>query len=249
MNTRKLRKILLTLCSALLLVSLSVGMTIAYLSDTTDVVKNTFTTGKVTIKLDEAAVKQDDNGNYVVDTEADPKRVTKNDYTMYPGGTYVKDPTITIEANSEDCYVAAKVILTTGTDLTELIPVAADNEDFIGFGELVKGGVIADTANGTVTMGNELVIETEAVKLVQKKATASGDMFTREFLVFYKTPVAKSNAAQTKVLFESIELPKDWNNDEVAKLNNMNIEITAYAVQEAGMAGCEDAMTKAGYIQ
>ena len=45
------RRIALIACSALALVALSVGVTIAYLSDN-DTVKNTFTVGSVGIVLD-----------------------------------------------------------------------------------------------------------------------------------------------------------------------------------------------------
>ena len=54
----KLRRILLTVCSAALLVCVTVGATVAYLTST-ETVTNTFTVGKVDITLDEAAIKQD----------------------------------------------------------------------------------------------------------------------------------------------------------------------------------------------
>ena len=49
---------------AVLLVSLSVGATLAYLTSTTQTVKNTFTVGKVNITLDE--VKVNENYSYFV---------------------------------------------------------------------------------------------------------------------------------------------------------------------------------------
>ena len=54
---KKLRRILLTVCSAALLVCVTVGATVAYLTST-ETVTNTFTVGKVDITLDEAAIKQ-----------------------------------------------------------------------------------------------------------------------------------------------------------------------------------------------
>ena len=52
MKNSKLRRILLTLACAVLLVSLSVGATLAYLTSVTAEVQNTFTVGKVQITLD-----------------------------------------------------------------------------------------------------------------------------------------------------------------------------------------------------
>lgn len=80
----------------------AVGGTIAYLTDKTDEVKNTFTVGKVDIDLDEAKVTQ--MGEKDGDT-----RVKANTYKLIPGHTYVKDPTITVADDSEDCYLFVKI--------------------------------------------------------------------------------------------------------------------------------------------
>ena len=64
MKNSKLRRVLLLLACAVMLVSLSVGATLAYLTGKDEVV-NTFTVGNVQIKLDEAKVNTD--GTYVTD--------------------------------------------------------------------------------------------------------------------------------------------------------------------------------------
>ena len=112
MNTRKLRKILLTLCSALLLVSLSVGMTIAYLTDIA-AVTNTFTVGNVQITLDELDVDNDDNADDNVtygEGDAATVRDTANEYHLLPGKTYTKDPIVHVDNESEECYLFVKVV-------------------------------------------------------------------------------------------------------------------------------------------
>ncbi|MBR5547710.1 MAG: SipW-dependent-type signal peptide-containing protein [Clostridia bacterium] len=116
MNTRKLRKAILTLCSALLLVSLSVGLTVAYLTDETELVKNTFTVGKVAITLDETDV--DEYGVKDGDT-----RVITNDYKLMPGHTYTKDPTVHVAADSEESYVRMLVTINLVDKLTEAFGV------------------------------------------------------------------------------------------------------------------------------
>lgn len=98
MKNSKLRKVLLLACSAVLLVCLSVGATLAYLTDT-KTVTNTFTVGKVEIKLDEAPV---DLAGNVIENE---QRRASNSYKLMPGHTYTKDPTVTVIANSEESYV------------------------------------------------------------------------------------------------------------------------------------------------
>lgn len=100
----KLKKILTLACCAALLVCISVGATLAYLTSTTETVKNTFTVGGVAITLDEAKV--DVYG--VVDEEA-TNRVTANTYKLVPGHTYTKDPTIHIADGSEKAWIFVKV--------------------------------------------------------------------------------------------------------------------------------------------
>lgn len=99
-NTKK--ALLMTLC-AVMLVAASVMGTMAYLTSTTEVVKNTFTVGNVVITLDEAKVNTDGS---VVEGAA---RVTENEYHLLPGHTYTKDPIVHVDAKSEECYLFVKV--------------------------------------------------------------------------------------------------------------------------------------------
>jgi len=96
------RKVLLMACSALLLVCLTVGATVAYLTSTTGVVTNTFTVGQVEIDLDETDVTV----YGVKDTDA---RVKANEYKLIPGHTYTKDPTVHVKPASESAYLFVTV--------------------------------------------------------------------------------------------------------------------------------------------
>ena len=91
---KKTRKILLMAACAVLLVCISVGATVAYLTST-DSVTNTFTVGKVAITLDEAQVTE-----YGVAVEG-ADRVKTNTYKLIPGHEYKKDPTVHFAAGSE----------------------------------------------------------------------------------------------------------------------------------------------------
>lgn len=102
MKNSKLRRVLMLAVCAVMLVCLSVGATLAYLTST-DEVKNTFTVGKVAITLDEAKVNTD--GTAVTPAE----RVKANTYKLMPGHNYTKDPTIHVDAGSEDCWLFVKV--------------------------------------------------------------------------------------------------------------------------------------------
>lgn len=104
MKNSKLRRVLMLLACAVLLVSLSVGATLAYLTSTTEVVENSFTVGKVKIILDEACVDSR-TGEMITPDE----RTTQNTYHLMPGHNYWKDPTVHVDVDSEDCYVFVKV--------------------------------------------------------------------------------------------------------------------------------------------
>lgn len=97
----KNKALLLALC-AVSLVTASVLGTMAYLTDN-KMVTNTFTVGSVAITMDEAKV--DTDGKPVPNAN----RVTDNSYKLLPGHEYTKDPTIHVDANSEDCYLFVKV--------------------------------------------------------------------------------------------------------------------------------------------
>jgi len=99
------KKKLLLLVSVLLLVVGSVVGTLAYFTDS-DAATNTFAIGKVAISMTESNVDQDIPDGA---TEA-PDRDMANDYHLIPGSTYTKDPTIYVDANSEDCYLFVKVV-------------------------------------------------------------------------------------------------------------------------------------------
>lgn len=95
----KNKALLLALC-AVSLVTASVFGTMAYLTDD-DKVTNTFTVGSVAITMDEKDVdhsSQNANG-----------RDQANKYKLLPGHEYTKDPTIHVDANSEDCFLFVKV--------------------------------------------------------------------------------------------------------------------------------------------
>ena len=112
---KKMYKAMLLVLCAVLLVAGSVMGTLAYLKAQTGTVTNAMTVGKVEITLDEAKVNvygeklaKDDSvwetGKELADRVADG-----NKYKLIPGHTYVKDPKITVAANSEASYLFVRI--------------------------------------------------------------------------------------------------------------------------------------------
>ena len=97
------KKIVMGGVAALALVTASVMGTMAYFTSKTETVNNTFTVGDVNITLDET--KTDALG---VKVEPETK-VSSNNYNLLPGKDYTKDPTVHVQANSEDCYLFVTV--------------------------------------------------------------------------------------------------------------------------------------------
>ena len=143
----KKSKILITVLCAVLLVTISVLGTLAYLTSQ-DKVVNTFTVGKVNIELDEAKVKTDG-------TIDGTERVKQNTYHLLPGKTYTKDPTLTVKAKSEDSYVRMLLTLNCADEFDAIY--APDKADlttiFNGYDATnwVYETVTRDTAKNTIT--------------------------------------------------------------------------------------------------
>ena len=98
---------------AVFLITATIFTTIAYLTSKQEV-KNTFTVGNVVIGLDEALVKTDGT------PDGDLRTEIGNQYHLLPGMSYTKDPTVTVKANSEDCYVRMVVTVTHYDELEAL---------------------------------------------------------------------------------------------------------------------------------
>lgn len=116
---KKIVALALVFCLSL---AIGVGGTLAYLTSTTETVTNTFTVGSVSAILDEAKVNEygemlkkvtdsDGKEEYAVTEDVDEaERVEDgNTYKLIPGHTYVKDPTVRIDKDSENAWLFVKV--------------------------------------------------------------------------------------------------------------------------------------------
>ena len=87
---RRNRRIALTLCVMFVVLAASIGGTVAWLTDKTGTITNTFTYGDINIEL----------------TETKP---ADNKATIVPGVDLEKDPKVTVKAGSEACWLFVQV--------------------------------------------------------------------------------------------------------------------------------------------
>lgn len=229
---KKFRKALaLTLCAAAL-VGASVMGTMAYLTDN-DTVTNTFTVGNVDITLDEANVDgKDADGKDNSSVERD----TANSYKLLPGGKYEKDPTVTVEAGSEKAYVRMMVTVSDINKLKEAFPKQDSNGDEIIANAKYYAGDVFLLQQLVGGWDNNVWTSTNEVTVDQKDS----NKVTYEFR--YKEAVDKSTSdTKLEPLFTTIEIPGTLNNTEISKLNEVEITVTAHAIQAAGFADADEA--------
>ena len=229
----KSKALLLTLC-AVLLVAASVLGTMAYLTSS-DTVTNTFTVGKVEIKLDETDV-----------TNPTGPRVKANSYKLMPGTTYTKDPTVTVKAGSEESYVRMKG---TFNNAKEIIALCTDPEyadevtgvenafplirmvNFVKANAAKWDGIIPDN------MG-----ETEDMLAMPKYFAYDKTADTLTYYFYYKATVSGTNGdVVLPVLFDSIKVPEHVTGEQLKALNNFQITVIAEAIQAGSFADAADA--------
>ena len=234
----KSKALLLTLC-AVLLVAASVLGTMAYLTSSAEV-KNTFTIGKVEIKLDEAKVTAD---GIPVEGAA---RVTANSYKLMPGNTYTKDPTVTVKAGSEDAYVRMKVTFNNATKIIALCtdPEYADEvtgvENALPLIRMVKF-VEANAAKWDGIIPDNMV-ETEDMLAMPKYFAYDKTADTLTYYFYYNETVGAPNGdVVLPVLFDTIKVPEWVTGEQLAELNNFKITVVAEAIQAGSFAGADDA--------
>ena len=98
---KTMKKTILTIVCTILVCTCVMGTTLAYLVDKTDPIKNTFTVGDINIELKE--------------TKGEGTDYAKS-FKMIPGSTIAKDPTITVKAGSEKCYLFVEIIESSNFD-------------------------------------------------------------------------------------------------------------------------------------
>ena len=236
----KSKALLLTLC-AVLLVAASVLGTMAYLTST-DTVTNTFTVGKVEIKLDEAKVTAD---GIPVEGAA---RVTENSYKLMPGNTYTKDPTVTVKAGSEESYVRMKVTFNNAAALMEMLPNAEDFDDD------ADALAIARKLAPMLYLTNFTAVESvwlPDINMMYGENTVLADpnyfvydaqADTVTYIFYYPATVtATDKDVVLPAVFTEISLPEHVTGEQLKALKDFRITVIAEAIQAGSFADADDA--------
>ncbi len=203
MKTRT--KAALLASGAVLLVAGSVLGTLAYLTDSESAV-NTFTVGNVSIDLAETDV----------DGDGDP---LKNEYRLVPGEEYVKDPTVTVNAGSENSYV--RMVMT-----------------------VYNWSVAEDALVFTTPPSDTLLGGYDSAVWVPSGVVLNDDEDTAAFeFRYYTTADGSAGDNELPALFETLIVPGTVTGDELQALydGGFKMVVEGHAIQAAGFQSADDA--------
>lgn len=232
------KKTIALLLVMMMVFGITVGGTIAYLTDSKQVT-NTFTVGNVQIKLDEAKtdvagiVQMDDNRKEIRTEEG-------NRYKLIPNAQYTKDPTVTVLEGSEEAYVRVLVTISYSSQWDEIFKTinekrAENNEAMLTAKDVLVG---YDETNWTY------------------KSNVENDDNTRTYEFWYNNPVAGTTGGnKLPALFTGIKVPGEVTNEQLETLvtygedeagatvikDQFEIDVVAHAIQTAGFADATDA--------
>lgn len=200
-------KLLALLVVMALLIGGAVGGTLAWLIDKTDTVVNTFTAGDINITL----------------TEPNYKPTVDGKAKALPGDKLAKDPTVTVEAGSEDCYVRMFMMV--------MWDDAADNW-FDG-----------QQSAGWYNFNSDWY--KDGINLIDETANATKGHVI-EFRYKDKVSYNASDDQQLPALFTQITVPTDITGEKYKSLEGATITVIAQAVQSLGSENAAEAFEKAG---
>lgn len=168
-------KMFVTMLAVVLLVGCIIGGTVAWLTDKTDSITNTFTYGDINITLQET---------------------TGESYKIVPGVDIRKDPKVTVKANSEDCWLFVKVAAS-GTFVEGKVTyaVAEGWTALTGNGGVYYRAVSSGTADQSfsVLAGDQIIVSKDLTKDEIKSITANP---TLTFTAYAVQQSGSANAAE-----------------------------------------------------
>ncbi len=166
----KKKSLALLLAIALVVVGAVAG-TVAWLTDKTPSVTNTFTTSDINIELKE----------------------TKNNFQMIPGWNIEKDPKVTVKAGSEACYLFVKLEKSTNFDTFMTYEMADGWEALPEAPGVFYREVAAATADTTfeVLKDNQVTVKGTVTKAQMNALTA--DTYPTLTVTAYASQLYKNN--------------------------------------------------------
>ena len=173
------KKTLALVLALTLLVAGVVGSTLAWLTDQTAEVKNTFTVGDINIGLTE----------------------TTTDYKMVPGNTIAKDPTVTVKANSEACWLFVKVTKSENLDTFITYAIAEGWTALPGVDGVYYREVPASAADQTfsVLAGDAVTVKSDVTRTMLETAKTDAPTLTFKAYAIQKDHFATADAAWAEV--------------------------------------------------
>ena len=193
---------------------LSAG-TLAYFTDHTKTITNTFTVGKVDISLTEP-----EEDNWKTDENGKPKMV------VMPGGSYAKTPTITVEEGSEKAWVFAGIKLSNAEEFKASV-VASNN--LADASEATNDQIFAEFKKFFNTASTWRIVD--------------ADLDTGSVMIMYYKAIAAGTSVKafSKV---TVPTTLDDDAVAGGAFSNSTIDVKAYAIQAAGIKQA-DAFDKA----
>ena len=213
-----MKKKLLSLALAVALVAIGVVGTLAYLTDTSGDMVNTFTVGNIGIELDEAVVEESDGEYKYVATDSRTKRGQSYE-NLLPGDKVQKDPTINMLTNSVDGWVFIEV--TMKSSQARVFAKAAGVADTTA---------ITDATVAEAVLGN---YDADKWTLESYKTAGEGDAETVTFVLGYNEACSAGDKA---VLFTELVVPASLENADMEAIDGMTMTFFARAIQKSGVA-------------
>lgn len=213
----KIKSLALVLSAVLMFTAIALGTT-AYITDTTGAL-NRFTVGDVSIHVDETAV--DPSGKPIPGAA----RVEENDYHLVPGRSYVKDPTLTIDAGSESAYIRMLVTLTRARELKAV------------FGALPVESYVQGW-------------DSDMWRLTSSTEDTAANTLTLEFR-FFRPGVADAHQAQIVTpaasgetlppLFSALTVPGAITGEQLESIAEFDIQVLGQAIQAGVFPSADEA--------
>lgn len=240
---KKLTAVALVVC---MLAIMLVGASLAYFTDTTDTKNNTFTVGNVNIELTEPAWNEQANGKFV------------------PGSDFAKDPTITVDENSEDCFVFMKLTVNEFNSWLRLNAIRKGCFEYrIGcnecqgtcqghmtqafmqfFTDSEKREALFNEWFAGINHADWQIMNTKEIQETLKKSWE--DKYTIPTLDIIIGHKASLKAGDAVTLFTSVKMPTDIKSADIKNSHfgtQWKIGITGYAIQKENIETLDAAYT------
>lgn len=209
------RRVALTVALLLAVCVASIGGTIAWLTDKTGSIQNTFSATDIEIRLEE--LSDDATTNNV-----------ENSFDLVPGKAYAKDPKVTVVAGNEECWLFVKMIKTGNPDtyITYAFNEGTGTTDSDHWNELTASG---EPFKKPLAEGETVYYrKVEASKANQEwylLTNAAEDATMQNGSIVIKDSVKKENmdeAAQAAISFEAYAIQTHSFETAMSAWNELN---------------------------